>query len=201
VGAANPEQLKDYYQAILEDEQKNVTNLYVIFLTPKSEASRLKAEYDNLNIVDKNHHKKWLYWDSSPDEKSIISMIKKVLIREGVGEINPINEYMRHTLKAFIKHASSFTTPIKTARTLRGEDIGNVIDEAEITLLNGSKYIVTRRDSTQIQVFNAETEEKEVARHILSKFIDENKIAIQHETLNTRTIGKKFFEWKYQQAK
>jgi len=44
-------------------------------------------------------------------------------------------------------------------------------------------------------VFNIETGDKEVARHILAQYIDENKIGIKHEQYNTRTIGKKFFEW------
>jgi len=76
-----------------------------------------------------------------------------------------------------------------------GEDIGEIIDEATIKLKDGTSYRVVRRDSTQIQVFNSETGDKEIARHVLAKFIDENKLKIPHEDLNTRSIGKQFFGW------
>jgi len=118
-----------------------------------------------------------------------------VLNMEAQGEINPINEYMRHTLKAFVRHSSAVVQPkgVKTMRT--GEDIGEIIDEATIKLKDGTSYRVVRRDSTQIQVFNSETGDKEIARHVLAKFIDENKLKIPHEDLNTRSIGKQFFGW------
>ena len=192
IGAANPKQLRDYYNAILEDDP-DIEYLYIVFLTPESLSTSLKAEYENL-IVSNIHHKKWLYWDSST-QKSVINMVRDVLNFETIGEINPINEYMRHTLKAFIKHSSAVTRP-KTAKTMRtGEDIGEIIEEEEITLQNGEQYLVTRRDSTQVQVYNLQTGEKQVARQILSKFIDEHSINIPHKQLNTRTIGRKFFEW------
>ena len=46
------------------------------------------------------------------------------------------------------------------------------------------------------QVFNLEVGDKEVARQNLAEYIDENDITIQHMKYNTRTIGKKIFEWK-----
>lgn len=192
IGAANPKQLRDYYSAILQDDPQ-IKHLYIIFLTPESAASPLKTEYDNLE-VSITHHKKWLFWDST-NQKSVIAMLKDVLNLEMCGEINPINEYMRHTLKAFIKH-SSVASHQKSSKTMRtGEDIGEVIEQKEITLQSGEKYSVIRRDSTQIQVYNVLSGEKEVARQILAKFIDEHKINIPHKELNTRTIGRKFFEW------
>ncbi len=100
---------------------------------------------------------------------------------------------MRHTLKAFIGHSSSITETTKTMRT--GEDIGEIVEEADIKLSDGNQYRVIRRDSSQIQVFNSDSNEKEVARRILAQFIDENHIDIDHKNHNTRTIGKKFFEW------
>jgi hypothetical protein len=76
-----------------------------------------------------------------------------------------------------------------------GEDLGEIVDEAEIKTKSGS-YRVVRRDSSQIQVINLETGDKEVAKHVLAQFIDENGLKIPHQEYNTRTIGKKFFEWK-----
>lgn len=190
--AANPEQLNEYYQAILADEPA-IENLTIVFLTPNVSNGQLAAEFNNVELRKKAHGKYWIYWSSG--DKCISKILQELLGMEVAGDINPINEYMRHTLKAFIRHSSITTEPSaqKTMRT--GEDIGEILEEAEITTKSGD-YRVVRRDSTQIQVFNVETGDKEVARHILAEYIDENNIDIQHEKYTTRTIGKKFFDWR-----
>ena len=193
-GAANPKQLDDYYNAKLQDESE-IKNLLIVFLTPESNAAQLHAEFNNLKVNESlNHRKKWMYWNNANNE-GILAMVRDILNMEAKGEINPINEYMRHTLKAFVRH-SSLVVQSKGLKTMRrGEDIGEIIEEANIKLKGGSSYQVVLRDSTQIQVFNLETGDKEVARYILSKFIDENKLQIPHRELNTRSIGKQFFKW------
>lgn len=193
-GAANPKQLSDYYNAILQDDSK-IENLLVVFLTPENKTKQLIAEFNNLKVDEsRSHLKKWIFWDSE-NNVGILAMVRDILNMEAQGEINPINEYMRHTLKAFVRHSSLAVQPkgLKTMRT--GEDIGEIIEETSIKLKDGSSYRVVLRDSTQIQVFNLETGDKEVARHILAKFIDENKLKIPHRELNTRSIGKQFFKW------
>lgn len=72
-----------------------------------------------------------------------------------------------------------------------GEDIGEIPEETEIKKKSG-EFRVVRRDSTQIQVFNIETGDQEVARRILAEYMDENNIGIHYEEYNTRTIGNKF---------
>ena len=193
-GAANPNQLGDYYGAILQDDPE-IENLLIIFLTPESNAAPLNDEFDNLTVNDlRNHHKKWMYWDSANNE-GILAMVRDVLSKEALGEINPINEYMRHTLKAFARHSRMVVQPngLRTMRT--GENIGEIIEEANIKLQDGTSYQVVLRDSAQIQVFNLETGDREVARRILARFIDENNLNISHRDLNTRSIGRRFFEW------
>lgn len=199
IGAANPKQLNEYYQAILEDDKK-LKNLHIIFLTPDSKAPKLTEEYENLEIKDKNSHtKQWIYWNKNKGNEGLVSIIREILSLEIQGAINPINEYMRHTLKAFILHASSITNTT-SKRTMRaGEDIGEIIDEASISTKDGNTYRVIRRDSTQIQVFSHDTGDKDIARHILAKYIDENNLEIDHKRHNTRGIGKKFFEWHKKQ--
>lgn len=189
--AANPKQLVDYYAAVLEDEP-TIRNLYVVFLTPNVNTTTLSVEFSNLKVAAKNqHYAKHIYWDSP--EGGVLPILRSIMEREMIGDINPINEYMRHTLKAFIRHASTITQT-GMPRSLRTVgDIGEVTDEVIITLRNGRSFRVIMRDSTQIQVFDNETGEKQVARHILAEFIDENKLPIPHEKLNTRGIGKQFF--------
>lgn len=195
VGAANPKQLKDYYNAVLEEEN-DIKNLHIIFITPESKVISLQNEYDNVELRNiPSHTKKWIYWSENEGNGGVLSIIIDILKLEMQGAINPINEYMRHTLKAFIRHSSSIieSSNRKTMRT--GEDIGEIIDEANIETSDGNTYRIVRRDSSQIQVFNLETGDKEVARYILARYIDENKINIKHKEYNTRTIGRKFFEW------
>lgn len=192
VGAANPKQLLDYYQAIVQDEP-SIKNLVMVFLTPSSSNSQLLAEFDNLGELPKSHYKERIFWDSDSGN-GVVSMLREILDMESQGKINPINEYMRHTLKAFIRHASTVVQPLGNRVNRVGEDIGEIIKEADISLFNGSSYRVVLRDSAQIQVFSADTGEKEVARYILAAFIDENKWSIPHANLDTRTIGRRFFE-------
>jgi hypothetical protein len=189
-GAANPKQLLDYYNAVLQDDPK-IENLVMVFLTPESNAAPLKAEFENLINLPENHCKEWIFWDSQ-ENGGIVSLIGEVLKMEAESQINPINEYMRHTLKAFIRHASTVVQPKMPPRV---GDIGEIIQEATITFNDGMSYRVVRRDSSQIQVFNLETGDKEIAKYILVKFIDENKLQIPHSNLNTQSIGKKFFDW------
>jgi hypothetical protein len=172
----------------------NQRNLQIVFLTPESNSSQLKEEYENLEVNNTlNHFKKWIYWDSS-QSGGIVSMVRNVLDKESRGEINPINEYMRHTLKAFIRHSIDMVQPI-TMKTMRtGEDIGEVVDHAVIQTKDGASYRVVMRDSAQVQVFNLATDDKEIARQILERYIDENELAIKYKELNTRAIGRQFFK-------
>lgn len=190
VGAANPKQLDEYYQAILEDEPE-LENIHMVFLTPNISSAQLDAEYNNLIMQYALHRKYWLYWGSG--EKCITDLLTDLLDQEAKGDINPINEYMRHTLKAFIRHSRANTEPRANKSMRTGEDIGEVTDEVTIQTSTGI-YRVVRRDSSQIQVFNDETGDKEIARRILGQYIDENGLPIDHPKINTRTIGRKFFE-------
>lgn len=189
--AANPAQLAGYYAAMLEDEPR-INNLYIVFLTPAIVSSALNTEFANLVVAQKKgHYKKQIFWDS-PDG-GVLPILRHIMSRELVGEINPINEQMRHTLKAFIKYVSSITQPLGSHRTRMMGDIGEVMDELEITLKDGTSYRVVLRDSSQVQVFDSVTGEKQEAKRVLVQYIDENALAIPHHQLNTRGIGRQFF--------
>jgi hypothetical protein len=191
-GAANPKQLARYYEAVLEDDPK-VRNLYVVFLTPAVNTSSLNAEFNALSVnAKRQHYAKRIYWDAG--DGGVLPILRDIMSREMVGAINPINEYMRHTIKAFIRHGSALTAgPSKTMRT--GEDIGDIKEEQEITLSNGRIFRVVMRDSTQVQVFDVATGDKQIARRVLAMYIDENGLPIPHQQLATRQIGKQFFDF------
>ena len=187
-GAANPKQLSEYYRAVLEDDEK-LENLVIIFLTPKASNLILQQEFEAASTIP-GHHKVWLYWND--EEKGILNIIRSILGKESTGEINPINEYMKHTLKAFILHINSVVNQQISVGTRYGEDIGEIVDEVNITLSDNVEYKILRRDSQQIQVFV--NDEKVTAKPVLRKIIEEKNLNIPTSGINTRQMGKKVIE-------
>jgi len=124
-----------------------------------------------------------------------LHIVKNIIVKELHSEINPINEYMRHTLKAFIRFVDSTIATSDEKKMRTGQDIGDVIEEVIIKTKNNKEHKIILRDSSQIQVFNLETYEKEVARHVMAEYIDENNIEINHSVLNTRMIGRKLLDY------
>lgn len=194
--AASPQQLNKYYQAVLHDKDVQAENpiITMVFLTPDDQKSKLSKEWNNLKDLNEEHQKAWLFWSSEDVSRSVVDLVRDLLHKEVRCEINPINEYMRHTIKAFVNFIISKTSITqKTMRT--GQDIGNITDRQKLVLNNGKHYTVVRRDSSQIQVFDDEKDKKMIARHIMSQYIDEQGIDIPHNRLNTRSIGKKLIEY------
>jgi hypothetical protein len=91
--SASEGQLSSYYQAIIEDENA-IDNLAIVYLTPFSKRQSLKNEFQSLDLKSSKHIKSWLQWNNH--ENGIIKILKKILKKESVGEISPINEYTRH---------------------------------------------------------------------------------------------------------
>jgi hypothetical protein len=112
-----------------------------------------------------------------------------ILEQEVRGEITPINEYMRHTLKAFVQHVDA---TVATSQPV-GDDIGEIVDEVTVGMEDGRSVRVVRRSSQQIQVFV--DGEKVVARPMLRDLINAFELRVPPEALesssrmNTRSIG------------
>lgn len=197
-GAANETQLRDYYDAVLMNSDIEEENITFIFLTPKCNSDKLKNEYENLNLDEPQ--KSWIYWESDEsDKKSITYILEQILLAESTGQINPINEYVRHTLKAFRKYCLTTFAPPSKRQMLQG-DIGDEIESVEIEL-NNKFFTVIKRNSGQIQVINSDNE-KIPAKPILIEYITKN-LGIDKSYLennngnlcNTREVGKRFFNW------
>ena len=193
-GAANPKQLKTYYQAVIKDKNNDDSfnlkkeQLSVIFLTPKPN-KRLSDEFNNLNIKNKT----WLYWNNEKTEKTtIVNLIQNILKQEQEAKISPINEYMRHTLKAFTYYIIK-TIDISSGKNRIGEDIGEINKKKEIQIKE-QIYTIVLRDSGQIQLFNHEGD-KIQARPLLRKFLHEHKIQEKTNCLTTRCFGKQIFDY------
>jgi len=182
-------QLNSYYRAIIQDDS-TIDNLAIIFLTPSSNRKSLKSEFHNLDLKNSNHVKCWIRWNEK--ENSIIKILKKILRKESEGEINPINEYTRHTIKAFILFLNATVTSTSDRTYRFGEDIGEIVESIEVNLNGGKRYRIVRRDSQQIQVF--EDEEKVTAKPILRSVIKSKNLDVPLSGINTRTMGRKVIE-------
>lgn len=193
-GAANSNQLKEYYEAVLNDKDNDDSfdldsdNLSVIFLTPDVDHKGLKDEFVNLGIDQKT----WMYWSSRNNEQeTIVELIKMILEQEQKAEISPINDYMRHTLKAFA-YFINMTINI-TGQNRVGEDIGNIKNEKKIKIGN-VLFTLILRDSGQIQLLDNDGE-KVKARPLLRKFMQENNVHEKERCLTTRCFGKQIFDF------
>ncbi len=189
-GAANPKQLEQYYEAVINDENdENISEdkLSVIFITPDLNNKILEEEFYNL----KTDKKTWIYWNSSLEDKNtVVRIIQSILTQEQNAEISPINEYMRHTFKAFSYFVNK-TLDTSVNKFRFGENIGEI--EKEISLeIDNKLYKLILRDSGQIQLFD-ENDIKVVARPLLKNYLEKNKIIITDKK-TTRQYGQKIFE-------
>ncbi len=194
-GAAQQEQLQEYYSAVTNNEPE-MDALTFVFLTPNNDSNALAKEYEYLMMKENTNHKKFrVYWGSG--ERCISTILKDILIKEAQVDINPINEYMRHTIKSFVRHSLSIEQ--KQARGMRrnGQDLGEIIHEVDIKIKN-VHYTILKRDTGQIQVLNSEGN-KVPARPLLLSFVNDNNIvltgALSQRCHNTRSIGTKCIRW------
>ena len=198
-GAANEEQLKDYYDAVINKSDIEKEKITFVFLTPKCKSTKLDTEYKNLNISEEQ--KRWIYWDNNVN--SISSILKQILLKESLGEIDPINEYVRHTLKAFRKYC--IETFSASSQKIQQVNIGDEVNRMELPLSNDI-FTVIKRDSGQIQVFDNEGE-RVPAKPVLIQYIEENEninvsyLKNDSTKCNTREIGRRLFVWHSENSK
>lgn len=189
-GAANPKQLQQYYEAVINDvNDQNISKdkLSVIFITPDLNNKILEEEFNNL----KTDKKTWIHWNNSlDDKKTVVGIIQNILSQEQNAEISPINEYMRHTFKAFAYFVNK-TLNSSPSKYRYGEDIGEIKKETKLEIDN-KIYRLILRDSGQIQLFD-ENDINVIARPLLKKYLEINKEEITG-TENTRQYGQKVFE-------
>ena len=198
--SSDPEQLKEEFAAIMEDiEGDDTVQVTMIFLTPPGNNKNLNEEYEKLNeMISDKHKKTWLRWADESGENHITSLLKKLLKIEAEAEIPPINEYLRHTLKAFVIHiAENITTSQTNKRNTGkpGEITESVLVELEFPDCKKYKYRIERYESSTVRIFNLNTQEYEVTKPLLRQINKEKKLGIDLKLStgtkkNTRTLGK-----------
>ena len=98
-------QLKYYYEAARTETPRK--QIIMVFLTPSGADKLLKSEFKELENMSNRHYKARVYWNERNSVQSIIR--QKILERESRGEIAPINEHSRHTLKALAMHLEGYS--------------------------------------------------------------------------------------------
>jgi hypothetical protein len=188
--SANVLQFLSEFEAIHSDAlEEGDIDITMVFLTPEGNYQGFVSEYDALDESKLGKHRKaWLRW-AGEGERTISSLIKDMLSKELLGEVPPINEYVRHTLKAFIYYISQYSN---TQRT--DFHPGEILDYLIVHLSNGT-YRLEQYESSTIRVYCFETQEYVTAKPILRRIIDEKglnvSLYLQSGTLkNTRILGR-----------
>ena len=185
---------KDQFSEIKPDF--NIDNIHSVYITP--ETIKFNNEFDtNTNKIQNKTH---LHWNNNDDENnSIKKLLQEILIKEANYEIDPLNEYTKHTIKAFIQFINNDFKSIKEEKSERksNQDLHNsteslfnkykdILDEESRRLvikfedyLNENKYngITFRHSKTHPltvlyngeKIFGLNRKGKKIAIDILSK--------------------------------
>ncbi|GAB7541409.1 hypothetical protein CS8_010720 [Cupriavidus sp. 8B] len=202
-GAAQTEQLKDQFDCVLltlgDEAPCPVT---AVFLTPPGDARTMTVEFDSLQLDKTSEHKKaWLRWRSATESttsRTIVDLIRELLRREALAEIEPIGDYTRHTLKAFVQFLERVIQPPTLVRSRTGTDADSVIVQREISV-DGGRFVIVRYSSDAVKLFDAETEQELAAHPLLRKINTQYGLNIPLERgpgkpINTRQLGRKVLD-------
>jgi len=203
--SSESDQLKDEFAAISQDIEDDPVQLTIVFLTPPGDLRSLNSEFENLAEPMLGRHKKaWIRWIEQDETGNIYNQLKQVLRSESESDISPINEYVRHTLKAFVVHIKESISPSLTSARNTTQP-GDIIESAFVQLSDG-KYRIDRHESTTVRVFNLDTQEYEVTKPLLRKINTERKLGIDLKSStgrekNTRQLGRHVIKELFSQQK
>lgn len=191
MGAVMENQLSDYYQEYL-NESEDSTPVTVVFITPNKKSEKAESEFKNLTIhEDKKHSKIHLRWTGS---KSISSIFKRILFEESIGELSPLNEQIKHTMRAFRNFLESELVA-NTKKHHKRQSFGTSVREEILKFDDDREFTIILRDSGQIEVIDNNTGSPVVAKSVIQDFIHHKGLKLPTEQkVNTRTMGKKLIE-------
>lgn len=192
--SAKAYQLTKYYTALKNAEEDIITNpIVMVYLTPSGAEPVLQREFNNLTLSDSDQ-KAWMSWlpnhqsDNNDNFLSVVEFLKKLLSKEVKGEIPPMNEYLRHTLKGFIFHLEQTMRINKKTKITAKDDKTEVVDTMEVVMDDDNVYKIIRRKSQQITVWNGK--QQVVAKPMLRDINDEKKLGIDYKDMNTQKFGR-----------
>ncbi|KDR28536.1 MULTISPECIES: hypothetical protein [Caballeronia] len=128
-----------------------------------------------------------------------MELIRDLLRREALAEIEPISDYTRHTLKAFVQFLQREIVAESVAkRRFASQDSMDVIEQ-RLVELNGKEYLIARYrgagTSGPVKVFDAEADQEVDAHPMLRLANDRYDLGIQllgsgGRMINTQLLGK-----------
>ncbi len=163
-------QLQDEYNGLKSSEDYKNSNkaILMVYLVPNEDK---KENFE----PDKNSNDKYqlLLW------KDVINTLNKILSEENKCEINPINDYTKHTIKAFISFMNSTIQP-------------------KYFSCNEKYYRIFKYSSGKILVEQEEQNEWKMARPsskaIIREKLKELNLYEEGTTQNTRALGAKLYK-------
>jgi hypothetical protein len=208
--SATDNQLKEEYLGILEDiESDNPTKVTMVFVTPPGYHPKLASEFDRLSgHLREKDRKVWLRWsDIDTSRRDLASLIRQILLDEQEARIEPFTDYLRHTLKAFVRHivdgpAGSFAEIRETRAKVKP---GGVVESASVKLSDGA-YRIERYENKTVKVMNLDTGQYEAAKPILRRIAEEISLGIDlclgtGREKNARNLGKQMIHELINQGK
>lgn len=208
--AADSTQFREEFLGIVQDlEDDEKVAITMVFLTPPADSTRFSEEYNALDAqLLASHRKAWLRWAGSEDDhQHIVALLRHLLHQETEAEISPIADYLRHTIKAFIRHIQE--SPAGTIGRInegRGSpELGDIVQV--VTVQFGEVlYQIERYESSTVRVLNTTTQEYETAKPILRRANDEKALGINifranGRSKNTRTLGREVLRALFTQNK
>lgn len=193
VQSVGNDQLKQEFSAIMQDisEDQNI-KITMVYLTPGDTNSKMEKEYNSLDTQRLGRHRKaWFHWTGDlGDKTTIAALIKNLLELESKAEIPPITEYLRHTLKAFVRHVVDSSSPVKSTPA-----VGYGIEDVVFVKIKSGTFRIERYENSTIRIVNAESQKYESAKDLLIKIANEKKLGIDlnwasRSPKNTRDLGK-----------
>lgn len=195
-GAAQEPQFKEEFGLALEDIEQD-TRITAVFLTPDGAIPSLTAEYGQLVIPDSSPYQKvWLRWNSVTAEvstPSVVGLTRAMLRQEALAEIEPVSEYTRHTLKAFVQFIEGILARNET-RNPTDQNNSGIAEERQVSI-DGRFYRLVRFDDKVIKIFDLDTGQENTAKPLLRRLNEEANLGVElllksGNKKNTRQLGR-----------
>lgn len=177
-------QLQEEYNGLqnyINDENLKNKKILLCFLTPNIDKKEVKKYQKNIPNENFNH----IEWES------IAKILESILNDENTAKINPISDYVKHTIKAFINFIRSFLYD-----QIKGKSIEFELQERRYVISEYKSSTITveqivKKDNGSI------TYESVSAREIIRRKLDEYKnidnkysyLQTGKDKRNTRTVG------------
>jgi len=154
-------QVQEQIVGILNDYENNdKVKIIYIYLVPDykktretlDEAVKYLEKIKEINEVKKKVTTKLVFWSSTKNENILMNeLLSNILVKEAQNEIEPINAYSKHTIKAFIQFINTdFKSYIEEKSERKKRDIPQDIDGYRKYMIENKGSIVAIDSMSEI---------------------------------------------------